>query len=96
MTKFDLAGSIPLLIVATAGALVHVIVNPQKTWSKTLARLVGASISGVIFGFLAIEFFGSHEYLTLAITGASGYIGPVGLEALAKVLQKKILDKLGD
>ena len=51
-----------------------------------VASALVASFSGVIFGFIAITYFGEGSYIALAVTGAGGFMGAKGLRAVTNSL----------
>ena len=76
-------------LIALFGALAHAINAHRKGESKSfldfILLTVLSSFSGIIFALLAVHMF-EDGYITLAITGAGGYIGVEGLTLVSKKL----------
>ena len=70
--------------------------NIYAKFGEFVASTLVASFSGVIFGFLAIAYFGENSYIALAITGSGGFMGAKGMKMLSRGVLKIIkvsLDK---
>lgn len=66
-------------LVAIFGGIAHAINKHRNGMSKTFMDFflltILSSFFGVMFGFIAIHFFPSSEYLTLSIAGTGGWLG---------------------
>lgn len=81
--------------IAFFGAITHAAVAHRRGESKGVVDFflltVMSSFSGIVFALVSFQFF-DNPYMTLAITGAGGFLGVEGLTVLAE----KIRDAVGD
>ena len=81
--------------LAIFGALAHAINahrnGKSKGWLDFLLLTIMSSFSGVVFALLALHLF-DNQYMTLAASGAGGFLGVEGLTILAT----KVRDALGN
>ena len=79
-------------MIAIAAGVAHALSEGRRVGTRTeqclefIASVLIASFSGVIFGLIALEMFGQGSYLSLAITGAGGFIGSKGLKMISETL----------
>lgn len=80
-------------LMAFFGALVHASSAHRKGQSKTMLDFVlltlMSSFSGIVFALIAFQLF-DNPYMTLAVTGAGGFLGVEGLTVLATNLRDVI------
>ncbi len=80
--------------IAFFGALVHALNAHRGGQTKSaldiLTLTVISSFSGVMFAFLGLHFFGEGSYLTLALSGAGGFLGVEGMGIIVKMLKKTV------
>lgn len=84
-------------MIAIFGAIVHAARAHRLGQSKGLLDFVlltlMSSFSGVVFALVAFQFF-DNPYMTLALTGAGGFLGVEGLSYLATALKDSLVSTL--
>lgn len=79
-------------IVAVFGGVAHAINKQRNGQTKGvmdfILLVVLSSFFGVIFGLLAVNFYPSNEYLTLAVAGAGGWLGIESTGILIDTIRK--------
>lgn len=81
-------------MIAFMAGIAHALQNGDTRkelgrWERVgefIASTLIASFSGVIFGLLALSYFGGESYMTLAITGSGGFVGAKGLKMISEAL----------
>lgn len=80
--------------MALFGALVHAISAHRNGTSKSFLDFalltMMSSFSGVVFALVAVQVF-DNPYMTLAVTGAGGFLGVEGLSVLSLKLRDSIV-----
>lgn len=83
--------------VAFFGALTHASYAHRRGESKGVVDFLlltfMSSFSGVIFALVAIQAF-DNQYMTLAVTGAGGFLGVEGLTLLVTKLREVLFNLL--
>lgn len=84
-------------IMAFFGAVAHALMAHRNGQSKGLLDFLiltlMSSFSGIVFALIAVQFF-DNPYMTLAMTGAGGFLGVEGLTALSTALRDTIIGTL--
>jgi hypothetical protein len=83
-----------IALIALLGGLANALSDgdENKSIGHLIAMTIGGGFSGMVFGFLAVHYFGEQQYLVLAIAGAGGVLGVKGL----KKITERIKDSLED
>lgn len=80
--------------IALLGAVVHALAAHRAGKSKGfldfLILTTMSSFSGVIFALVAFQFF-DNPYMTLALTGAGGFLGVEGLAFISAQLREALM-----
>jgi hypothetical protein len=83
--------------IAVLGAITHALVAHRTGKSKGFLDFIilttMSSFSGIVFALVAFQFFDS-PYMTLAITGAGGFLGVEGLTILSGKLREALMFSL--
>lgn len=83
--------------VALFGAIVHAVNahrgGESKGFFDFVLLTIVSSFSGMIFAFVALYLF-ENPYITLAMTGAGGYLGTEGITWLSKQLMDMLSERL--
>lgn len=72
---------------------VHRTGESKGFWDFVILTLM-SSFSGIVFALVALQVF-DNPYMTLAMTGAGGFLGVEGLTALSSSLRDTIVETLG-
>lgn len=82
-------------IFAVFGGVVHALVvdKGKMNFVDILVQTIIASFSGVVFGLVALNFFGD-SYISLAITASGGYLGVEGLRWLVQTMQEILASRI--
>ena len=80
-------------IIAVFGGIANAINKHRNGQSKTMLDFIlltiMSSFFGVIFGLLAISFYPTSEYLTMAVAGTGGWLGIESTGIIINIIQKR-------